>query len=368
MQQKKSWYVRKQDGAEFGPVTLKDLLRWSAQCRLVAGNAVSADREEWVPVETLPELEMHWIAHRSDGKEYGPFALAAVPELVAHHVLPADAVLINRASGEQMPLVQLIQPEDNTANPEPERESVIAESAPAEQQEETTVVETSPPRVATENNSIDDVVVDEIQAHQREMETLQQAVEALQQRLQEMEDAAAEQRVEAESRYAESRDECDALQLAIRQNEEEREASAARIAELSDALAQAQQAVQESEQRLLEQAGERDRQQDAIDPAELSELRKQTAFMKKNIAVLHADLDTVRRQAALRGKIVFGLGALLTLILAVLLLRGCRQTEAPAVPPTASSHAPAPTSPDPLPSPGRCLTWKGSPSRQRHRN
>ena len=321
MQQKKTWYVRKNDGAEFGPVTLKDLLRWSAQCRLVAGNAVSADREEWVPVETIPELEMYWIAHRSDGKEYGPFALAAVPELVAHHVLPADAVLINRGNGEQMPLAQLIEPE------EAESPEVAGVSAPAEEPEEATVVETSPAQIATADEPSEDI------------EALHQAMETLQRRLQQIEDATAEQRAEMESRYAESRDECDALQLAIRQNEEEREANVVRMAELSEALAQAQQAVQEAEQRLLEQASEPRRLQES-EPEDLLELRKQTAFMKKNIAVLHADLDSVRRQAALRGKIVFALGALLTLVAAVLILRagGCGRTDdATGTPPPSAS-------------------------------
>jgi len=84
MQQKKNWFLRKNDGSEYGPVSLNDLLRWSAQCRIIAGNAVSTDREEWIPVESLPDLQMDWVALRTDGKEYGPFALDAVQDGCTH--------------------------------------------------------------------------------------------------------------------------------------------------------------------------------------------------------------------------------------------------------------------------------------------
>jgi hypothetical protein len=127
MPQTKNWYLRKNDGTEYGPVSLADLQRWSAQCRLVAGNAVSTDREEWLPVETLPELEMNWVAHRPDGKEYGPFALTAAPELFSHGVLPADAVLINRHTGERQALVDVL-PANLTS--ETEASDRTASSAP----------------------------------------------------------------------------------------------------------------------------------------------------------------------------------------------------------------------------------------------
>jgi flagellar motor protein MotB len=104
MGEQKVWYLQKRDGAEFGPVTLAELQRWAAECRLVAGNRVSQDREEWLPVEEMSQLGMDWVARRADGREYGPFNIKAAGELYRHGVLPADATLYNERSDETVEL------------------------------------------------------------------------------------------------------------------------------------------------------------------------------------------------------------------------------------------------------------------------
>ncbi len=105
----KSWYLRKGDGTEFGPVTLSELQRWASECRLVAGNQVSQDREEWQPVEDLSQLSMEWVARRGDGREYGPFNIKASGELYRHGVLPAEATLYNERTDETVELALVLR-------------------------------------------------------------------------------------------------------------------------------------------------------------------------------------------------------------------------------------------------------------------
>jgi len=348
MQSKKNWFLRKKDGSEYGPVSLADLLRWSAQCRIVAGNAVSTDREEWTAVEDIPELEMHWMAHRADGKEYGPFALAAVQELFAHNVLPADAVLANRLTGENKPLKAVIGlPEAPIEAPDNAEKAGGVDGI--EEVERVEKIE--------DVGDVDDVnTVNQVRNKAEEHGAATEAGDS---------DAAAEDALAEEDDAPESvatadladgvdlvdktdatdhgddADNADAVDIAplmaqiesLRQELQESQSEAAevseayqaRIALLEKKLQTAQQAARDASALETER---RQSQQQAVD--DLADLRKQTAFMKKNIAVLHAELDAARRQAAFRARLVLALGSLLTLLAALAIIRaagGCRQRE-----------------------------------------
>ncbi len=97
---KARWFVRKRDGSVFGPETIEVLLEWAAQCRLVSGNEVSTDRINWVPAESLPELQMHWKAILPDGRTFGPFNVLATAELHGHNVVTDDTQLVNTLTRE----------------------------------------------------------------------------------------------------------------------------------------------------------------------------------------------------------------------------------------------------------------------------
>jgi len=438
MQQKKNWFLRKNDGSEYGPVSLNDLLRWSAQCRIIAGNAVSTDREEWTPVETLPELKMDWVALRADGKEYGPFALEAVQELFDHNVLPADAILVNRRNGENKPLAEVIAPPDPEAGtpgadtvppdedtvppdedtvppdedtvssdedtvppdgdtvppdadspepgtekdaeslipdpsaagtsepprpPKPKREPRSARRPATPQQPELpgavpeepvpgSAATDTPAAVPPEEDSTgteettpvqsvreagEDVPVQpagedladarraledctrfrqqELDNFNRQSELLRKQVESLQRKLVETQKATTAQ-------LAAQAGECQSLQT-----------------ELDNALI----AVREAGIRLEALEAERGNviQESAED---LADLRKQTAFMKKNIAVLHAEIAAARKQSQQRGRILLVLGAILTLAAAIQLMRatggGCHRSR-PNPPASTPSAAPS---------------------------
>ncbi len=347
MQPRKNWFLRKKDGSEYGPVSLHDLLRWSAQCRIVAGNAASMDREEWIPVEEIPELEMNWMAHRADGKEYGPFALAAVQELFTHNVLPADAVLINRQTGEKKPLADVISLPEAGENQQKKSEKGGRASGKPPSDDSTArpqaTGETETPAEA------DGARPDEEESEEKEaMETQTEASEApLSDNAVPADNApqgsAAESNAEVDlTDHADLVDKVDVTPLleqieALRQELLDAQAKAAesgktyraRLDSLEKKLQSAQQAALDADARreALEDGRIESQQQAAND---LADLRKQTAFMKKNIAVLHAELDEARRQSSLRARIIFALGCLLTLIGALFILRsagGCRHRE-----------------------------------------
>jgi flagellar motor protein MotB len=331
MQQKKNWFLRKKDGSEYGPVSLDDLLRWSAQCRIVAGNAVSTDREEWIPVEEIPELEMHWIAHRADGKEYGPFALAAVQELFAHNVLPADAVLVNRLTSENKPLSEVI------ALPSSEKEQQEADAQEGDAQEGEQIEEGegipenaegeegggeegTAPEEAKENDEgeLPEETGQIIDARETAHDTgpsetelqnrLKRETEALQTELAQLRQELLDARTEASESTEAYHARVDVLKAKLLASQNEAQATAARLEALENKRAESQQQADD----------------------DLADLRKQTAFMKKNIAALHVELDEVRRQSVFRAKIVLALGSLLTIIAAVLIIRaagGCSKRQ-----------------------------------------
>lgn len=108
------WYLRKNDGSEYGPETLTTMAQWAAESRIVAGNALSSDGRIWTPVDRIPELGMTWVAELPDGRRYGPFNVAATGDLLTHKVLPPQARIVNRASGESTTVKAYV--EDGSTN------------------------------------------------------------------------------------------------------------------------------------------------------------------------------------------------------------------------------------------------------------
>lgn len=337
MQPKKNWFLRKKDGAEYGPVSINDLLRWSAQCRIVAGNAVSTDREEWIPVEEIPELEMHWMAHRADGKEYGPFALAAVQELFTHNVLPADAVLINRLTGENKPLSEVIElPDSVVVSPDETKKSSEIENDNEVNAVNQVTNQAEEHEAATEaadsEAAAEDALAEEVDAPESAQPVDLTDRDDLFDQDEPMgkTDAAGDA---AAVDIAPLLAQIDILRQELLESRTEATESSenylAKIALLEKKLQNAQVAARDAAARLatLETERQESKQQAGDD---LAELRKQTAFMKKNIAALHTEIDEVRSQATLRARIILALGSLLTVIAALLIIRtagGCRHRE-----------------------------------------
>ncbi len=111
------WFIRIDSGDTYGPVDLPTLKEWAAQGRVEPDNEISEDQESWRQAESLPELEMDWMAELDDGTSYGPFNIALAPELTERGVLPANATLRHRETGETRPVAADTE-EDGDTPPE----------------------------------------------------------------------------------------------------------------------------------------------------------------------------------------------------------------------------------------------------------
>jgi hypothetical protein len=92
------WFLRIAGGTVFGPVPLKSLVVWAEQGRIVPGNEVSPDRENWVKAETIPELEMKWFVDDGAGKTVGPFNRLAAESFLKSGKAPAGARIVETPS------------------------------------------------------------------------------------------------------------------------------------------------------------------------------------------------------------------------------------------------------------------------------
>jgi len=99
------WFLRIAGGTVFGPVSTKGLIVWAEQGRIVPGNEVSTDRENWMPAETVPELEMHWYVN-AGAKTEGPFNRTAAESFLKSGKAPAGARLIHAKDVTPEPLAR----------------------------------------------------------------------------------------------------------------------------------------------------------------------------------------------------------------------------------------------------------------------
>ena len=87
----KIWYVRSEEGAVYGPASSASLLDWVRDGRVTPSGYVSKDRINWVPPQTIPELEMKWLVETELGKYFGPFHRELVKQIVADGSVPSGA-------------------------------------------------------------------------------------------------------------------------------------------------------------------------------------------------------------------------------------------------------------------------------------
>lgn len=311
-----TWYLRKPDGSTYGPITLEDLCRWAAESRIVAGNEVSSDEEKWIKVEDIEELEMQWVAVRPDGKEYGPFNIGATRDLVAHGVLPEDIELKNRISGKTA-LVSSILVEDSEAlqkqeSPPPKR------STPPKKKKTT---QKSPPAADDDNKSSLVQLEEKFAAFKKQAaqqtKLLTEERDALDMQLKELQEASTKELQRATDRN-----------VALKTNLEEMEADLANTRQeqsrLRTRIKQVDTARKEAENAAVE---------------DVAEIRKQSAFMKKNNATLRLDLDTAQRRSRhmTRAFALLIAGNVLVAFIAML-TRGCDETGATDTPPPDDSQ------------------------------
>ena len=73
MEKGKEWFVRTEDGCEYGPADETTLVRWARDGRIGPTSSLSCDRLSWMPAFQMDALEMKWLVEVEPGKVFGPF-------------------------------------------------------------------------------------------------------------------------------------------------------------------------------------------------------------------------------------------------------------------------------------------------------
>jgi hypothetical protein len=128
------WYLRKQDGTLFGPLTFEQLESWASNARIAPHDIISTDQINWIKAPMLPELGMDWLVEVTSERYYGPTTLGAVQEFIQLREVDGETFIINACDGTRrqirdLPNLQLPgDPEAEAVEP-PEAAETPAEPA-----------------------------------------------------------------------------------------------------------------------------------------------------------------------------------------------------------------------------------------------
>jgi hypothetical protein len=95
---KTMWRIRTEKGDTFGPADTATLKAWAKDGRLAPTHQVSDDGVTWVPVTSMAELEMDWVAEVTPGSFYGPIHRDALAELTREGSISATVPRFQRAA------------------------------------------------------------------------------------------------------------------------------------------------------------------------------------------------------------------------------------------------------------------------------
>jgi len=102
-----TWYLKRPNGAVYGPVAQKDLCDWAADGRIGPDDRLSQDRETWIRAPELADLEMVCSVELRDGRMYGPIHIHAVIQLLAREaVLPGATLELPGAESGTVTLIR----------------------------------------------------------------------------------------------------------------------------------------------------------------------------------------------------------------------------------------------------------------------
>ena len=103
----RNWFLRISSGVVFGPVPTKALRLWAEQGRVQPGNEISADRKNWIPAQSLEELDMFWYLEDNLGNLTGPFNKRAAEKLIADGRVGEGTSIIHKDDAD---LAHLVRP------------------------------------------------------------------------------------------------------------------------------------------------------------------------------------------------------------------------------------------------------------------
>lgn len=112
-QEDKNWYVRSADGGVYGPASRASLVAWAKEGRISPSSCVSHDAKNWIPAETLADLEMDWVVEVAPGRLFGPYNRDALVGLKKRGAIPENAVFYRKhtKSIEKSEIKEVLEPE-----------------------------------------------------------------------------------------------------------------------------------------------------------------------------------------------------------------------------------------------------------------
>lgn len=103
----KNWFLRIASGVVFGPVPTKALRLWAEQGRVQPGNEISIDRKNWIPAQSLEELDIVWYLEDNQGNLTGPFNKRAAEKLITDGRVGEGTSIIHK---DEADLAHLVRP------------------------------------------------------------------------------------------------------------------------------------------------------------------------------------------------------------------------------------------------------------------
>ena len=296
-----TWWVRDEQGGQYGPVGCDVLQAWARDGRIGPSNQISADGVAWLPAVDEPALEMDWVAEVTGGRFYGPIHRDAVRSLIGEGAIATRAALFRRGALEARDAAaecRRLEDALRAAASRTEQSEAMCRQAHSETAAWQRQSQEAEDRAAAEHAAACAAAAALQAAEARVAQAEQRAAEqaaALQ--------AAEARRAQAEQRAAEQASSLQAAETRVAQAEQ-------RAAEQAAALQAAETRVAQAEQRAAEQAAALSEKlrvaQEQLGAAQREQARWQTeaaraledcAARMQRIAQLEAEVERVRKAA-----------------------------------------------------------------------
>jgi len=88
-----AWHLRKADTKEvFSNRSFEEILKWAHSAQINPFDELSRDGHNWVRASTIPQLEMEWSIHLTDGEIYGPTNIGTIREFLKVNLLRNESI------------------------------------------------------------------------------------------------------------------------------------------------------------------------------------------------------------------------------------------------------------------------------------
>ncbi len=324
------WYIRKADGAIYGPATMVQLKEWVSDGRIEPDDKLSIDEESWTPAVEQPELQMEYLILFPDGQVYGPVHQGVLVQLIQDADIAADQLVRHVPTDHEMTAQeasthQWEAPAPAAPRVDPSPSAPVSDAAQITDADVAVAVAEARAETAAEYYERLQVVEAEksalaaaVEARDRELEEANQAAQAarleiihakkaeiatLRDRIQELEDTQQDRAViEAlESQVAELSGERDAARAELAEQTSQLERLKDRAAglekQLTDALAQLDEQAAAQPDTSRQEALEEELSQARLEMERVQEEKKaQVSALQKQVSQLKAQIEELNGQ------------------------------------------------------------------------